>query len=94
LQRLTGLAAGTVDQTGRQSFRIVEQDFEEVFGRELLVALTQGQRLGGLHEPAGAVSELLEIHFLAPSAHDGTRNMTGPFSAARLKHYVGAIIAV
>ena len=65
-----------------------------MFGGELLVAFAQGQRLGRLHEPAGAVGELLEIHVLTPSAHDGAANMTGPFSAARLGHYVGAIIAV
>jgi hypothetical protein len=88
------LPAGSVDQPGRQSFGVVEQDFEEMFGRELLVALTHGQRLGGLNESAGTVGELLEIHVLTPSAHDGTGNMAGPMSAARLGHYVGAIIAL
>ena len=33
-----------------------------MLGRELLMALAQGQRLGGLNETAGAVREFLEIH--------------------------------
>ncbi len=37
-----------------------------MFGGELLVALAQGQRLGGLHEPAGAVGVFLEIHVSLP----------------------------
>jgi hypothetical protein len=32
----------------------------------LLVALAQGQRLGGLHETAGAVRVFLDIHSLLP----------------------------
>ena len=48
---------------------IVEQNLEQMFGGELLVAFAQGQRLGGLHETAGAVGEFLEIHVSTPSAH-------------------------
>jgi hypothetical protein len=33
-----------------------------MLGCELLLALPQGQRLGRLNEPAGAVREFLEIH--------------------------------
>ena len=74
LQCLTGLAAGAIDQTGREPLGIVEQNLEQVFGGKLLMAFAQGQRLGGLHEPAGTVGEFLEIHFSTPSAHDGAGN--------------------
>jgi hypothetical protein len=37
------LTSGTVDQACRQSFRIVEQDFEQMFGGKLLVALPHRQ---------------------------------------------------
>ena len=37
-----------------------------MLGRELLVALAQGQRLGGLNEAASAVRVFLEIHGLLP----------------------------
>src|ERR1043166_9715626 len=57
-----GAAAGAVDQAGRQPFRVVEQDFQQMFGGELLVALAEGQRLRGLHETAGAVRVFLDIH--------------------------------
>ena len=42
-ERLARTAAGAVDQAGREPFRVVEQDLEQVFGGELLVALAQGQ---------------------------------------------------
>ena len=67
-KRLARIAAGAVDQAGRQPFRVVEQDLEQMFGGELLVALAQGQRLRGLHETAGAVGVFLEIHESTPSA--------------------------
>ena len=93
LQRLAGIAAGTVDQAGRQSFRVVEQNLEQMFGGELLVALAQGQRLGGLHETAGAVGVFLEIHVRLPSAHDGAAKSRVP-EGGPLRHYVGVILAV
>ena len=71
LQSLAGIAAGAVDQARRQPFRVVEQNLEQMFGGELLVALAQGQRLGGLHKTAGAVGVFLEIHGSTPSAHCG-----------------------
>ena len=71
LQGLAGIAAGAVDQARRQPFRVVEQHLEQMFGGELLMALAQGQRLGGFHETAGAVGVFLEIHVSTPSAHYG-----------------------
>ena len=93
-ERLLRSSARLVDQARTKAFWIVEQNLEDMLGGELLIAFPQGQRLGGLNESAGTVGELLEIHVLTPSAHDGTGNMAGPMSAARLGHYVGAIIAL
>ena len=57
-----------------------------MFGGELLMALAQGQRLGGLHETAGAVGVFLEIHSSTPSARYGAGYRAGPRSkAARLQ---------
>jgi hypothetical protein len=42
-----------------------------------------------LHETAGAVGELLEIHFSTPSAHGGTENAAGPVTAACLSALCG-----
>ena len=49
-----------------------------MFGGELLMALAQGQRLGGFHETAGAVGVFLEIHASTPSAHYGAELIAGP----------------
>ena len=40
-QRLPRIAAGAVDQARGQTLRVVEQNLEQVFGRELLMALAQ-----------------------------------------------------
>ena len=61
-QSLPRLSAGAVDQPGGQAFRIVEQNLEEVFGGELLMALAQREGLGRLHKAAGAVGVFFEIH--------------------------------
>ena len=89
------IAAGAVDQPGRQPFRVVEQDFEQMFGGELLVALAQGQRLRGLHETAGAVGVFLEIHVSLPRPMMAPVENAGSPKAARLDAiYVGTLIAV
>ncbi len=72
LQGLARIAARAVDQARRQTLAVVEQDFQQMFGGELLVALTQGQRLRGLHEAPRAVGIFLEVHVSTPSALDGT----------------------
>ena len=61
-QSLTRIAAGAVDQTGGEPFRVVKQHLEQVFGCELLVSLAQRERLGGLDETATAVGVFVEIH--------------------------------
>ncbi len=62
LQRVARTPAGPVDQARREPLAVVEQNLEDVFRRELLVAFTQGQRLGGLHETARPLGEFFEIH--------------------------------
>src|SRR6185437_16730484 len=62
LQGLARITARAVDQARRQPFRVVEQDFQEMIGAELLMTLAKGQGLRGLHETAGAVRIFLEIH--------------------------------
>jgi hypothetical protein len=65
-QGLARIAAGTVDQTGGEPLGVVEQHLQQVLGRELLVSLAQGERLGGLDETAAAVRVFVEIHGLFP----------------------------
>ena len=61
-KRLARSAAGAIDQAAGQTLGVIEQNLEQVLGRELLVALAQGQRLSRLNKPAGAVGIFLEIH--------------------------------
>ena len=93
LQGQAGLAAGTVDQAGRQPFRVVEQDFEQMLGGKLLVALTQGQRLRGLDKTPRPVGIFLEIHVSTPSAHDGTASNQAPVGGLH-GCYVGVLLPV
>ena len=65
-QRVARAAAGTVDQAAGQSFRIVQQDLQQMFGRELLVPLAQGERLRGLHKAARTFGKFLKIHKRCP----------------------------
>ena len=78
LQRLSGTAARLVDQAGAKAFLVVEQDFQNVFRRELLVAFAKRQRLRGLNEAARPFGIFLEIHALPlwrrpPTRSDGGR---------------------
>ena len=66
-QRLPRIAAGTVDQARGQTLRIVEQNLQHMFGRELLMALAQREGLRRLDESASAVGVFLDIHSIAPS---------------------------
>ena len=45
-KRRARMAAGAINQTGREPLGVVEQDFQEMFGRELLVSLALRERLG------------------------------------------------
>ncbi len=61
-QRLARIAAGLVDQAGAEPFFVVQQDLQDVLGRELLMALAKRERLGGLHETARPFGVLFKIH--------------------------------
>ena len=45
-----------------QAFLVVQQDLQEMFGGETLVAFAQGQALGSLNEAARTLGVFLEIH--------------------------------
>ena len=72
-----GIAAGAVDQTAGKPFAVVQQHFQHVQRRELLVAVAHGQRLRRLDEPARTLGVFLNIHRftslglpLPPRRHD------------------------
>jgi hypothetical protein len=65
-QSLSGIAARTVDQARAQSFRIVEQNLQQMFGGELGVALAEGQRMRRLNEAAHTLGVFLKIHMSLP----------------------------
>ena len=64
-ERGARIAAGAVDEPRGEPFGVVEQDFQEMFGGELLVSLALRERLGRLDETAAAVGIFLEIHVLS-----------------------------
>ena len=59
-------AAGGRDQARGQAFLIVEEDLQQMFGGELLVAFAQRQALGRLNEAARPLGEFLDIHTALP----------------------------
>ncbi len=61
-QSFTRMTSRAVDQSGRQTLRIVEQHLEQMFRRELLVTLPHRERLGRLHETAGAFGIFFKVH--------------------------------
>src|SRR5262245_46263697 len=90
-QRLTRVAARAIDQAGRETFGVIEQNFQQMFGGKLLVAVPQSQRLCGLHETASAVGKFFEIHSLTPSAHMAPVN-SGPQLGSLLYVIINAIL--
>ncbi len=77
-KRFARSAARAVDQAARQALGVVEQDLEQVLGGKLLMALAQGQRLGGLNETAGAVGVFFEIHTSSLSSTPSAREASAP----------------
>jgi hypothetical protein len=65
-ERPCGIAAGGLDQIGRQAFAVVEQDLQQMFGGEALMAAAQCQPLRRLHEAARPLGKFLEIHSRPP----------------------------
>ena len=66
LQGLAGTPAGAVDQPGREPLLVVEQDFENMFRRELLMPLTGCETLRRLDEPARAFGVFFDVHKCFP----------------------------
>ena len=62
LQRISRTPARLVDETGGEPFGIVEQHFEQVFGRELRIAFTHRQCLRALDESPRALRIFLDVH--------------------------------
>jgi hypothetical protein len=56
------VATGTLYQAISHALVIIQQDFEQMDGRELLVALAQSDGLRALNEAARPLSILLDIH--------------------------------
>ena len=77
-----GVAACGGDQVGREAFRIVQQDFQEVVWNEALVPFAERQHLRALQEAAHAVRVLVLVHhqpFLWTPPINGRRK-SGPLS--------------
>ena len=55
-------AAGGADQIGREAFLVVEQYFEKMFGRDLLMTAPLRQGLRRLHEALRALGIFVEVH--------------------------------
>ena len=57
LQRATGIAAGAFDETGGEAFLIVEQNLQQMFGRQALMAGALRQALCVLQKRTRAFGE-------------------------------------
>ena len=64
------VAARGADQVGAKAFLVFEQNLEEMFGREALMAAAQCQILSGLNKAFGPLGIFFELH-------DGTLQRTG-----------------
>ena len=73
-QRFARAPARLVDQSGRQPLFVVEQHFQDVLGRELLMAFAQRQRLRALDEPPRPLGVFFQIHVDLPSAPPAPRS--------------------
>ena len=60
-----GVAAGAVDQTAGQPLAVVQQHFEHMQRRELLMSVAHGQRLRRLDEAARTLGVFFNIHLFA-----------------------------
>ena len=57
------------NETGGETFAIIEQHLEKVLGRKLLVAFTQSKALRRLNEATGAVGIDLKVHCPSSARH-------------------------
>ena len=77
---------------GRQALGVVEQHLEQMLGRELLMALAQGQDCADCTKPRARSVYFSMFIVSAPSAHYGAGRSElndGSPKAARLRTYVG-----
>ncbi|MGY4433335.1 hypothetical protein ACVWWO_005812 [Bradyrhizobium sp. F1.13.1] len=65
LQDCAGIAAGAVDQAGGEAFIVVQQHFQDVQGRKLLVPFAHRKRLRRLDEAPGAFGIFLDVHIFS-----------------------------
>jgi hypothetical protein len=72
----TRIAACGSDQVGRETFRIVEQHFQQMVRQKTLVTLTQRQHLRALKETAHTLGVLLLVHL-------STLSFRAPFTGGR-----------
>ena len=68
LQRLTRVPSRLVDEAGAKALLVVQQDFQDVLRRKLLMAFAKRQRLRRLDEAARSFRIFLEIHDFTPQA--------------------------
>src|SRR5262249_31151272 len=74
--RRLGVAAGPFDERRRHALVVVEQDLQHMFGRELLMPLSQCIGLSGLQEAADSLRVFLDIHIYlhgSPSPYGARR---------------------
>ena len=79
-----GIAAGAVDQTAGQPLAVVQQHFQHMQCRELLVALAHRQRLRRLDETARPLGVFFNIHVIPSACHPA------PKALQRHLHWVSA----
>ncbi len=87
-ERPLRVGAGGAKQVGGEALAVVEQDLEEVLGREALVAAALREGLRGLEEAAGTFRVDLWIHGIEPFEWSpcGRRWIEGPVAAARRRY--------
>jgi hypothetical protein len=65
---MVGAAASGADEAGGETFLVVEQNLQEMFGRETLMPRADGKPLRGLDEAAAPVRVFFEIHMSSLSS--------------------------
>ena len=74
-ESVSGASTCSPNQTRCQALRIVQQHFQKMFRRDLLMALAKCQVLCGLNKAFSAIRELLDVHCVSPSTrHDMPRS--------------------
>ena len=66
---IAGNPTGAFNQRSREAFIVVDQNFQDMFGRELLVTARQRHGLRGLDETPDALGVFLQVHFSVSFSH-------------------------